>query len=185
VRVLLLVLAAVAMGLSNFAGAIAIGASGVDNRTRIRVAAVFGLFEAGMPLVGLAVGHGVEGDVGGAARWLAAGLLVAIGAHQIVQAVREASAGGSPDVSSATQLRRLWVTGFALSIDNLAIGFVLGTYDVNVVIAIAVIAVVSVGMSLAGLELGARIGTRIGGRGAMLGGILLASVGVAIAFGAF
>ena len=125
---------------------------GVDNRTRLRVGAVFGLFEAGMPLVALALGHVVEGDVGGPSRWLAAGLLVAIGAYQIVHAVRQASDDDSPDVSSAARLRRLWVTGFALSIDNLAIGFVLGTYHVNVVIAIAVIAVVSVGMSLVGLE---------------------------------
>ena len=172
------------MGLSNFAGAIAIGASGVDNRTRVRVGAVFGLFEAGMPLLGLALGHGIEGDVEGASRWIAAGLLVAIGAFQIVQAARQASDDDAPDVSSATQLRRLLVTGFALSIDNLVIGFALGTYDVNVVIAIVVIAVVSVGMSLVGLELGARIGTRVGARGELLGGILLIAVGAAIGFGA-
>jgi len=182
VRVLLLLLAAVAMGLSNFAGAIAIGASGVNNRTRVRVGVVFGLFEVGMPLVGLAVGHGVEGDVGDASRWLAAGVLVAIGAFQLVQAARQASDDDPPEVSSATELRRLLLTGFALSIDNLAIGFALGTYHVNVGIAIVVIAVVSVGMSLAGLELGARIGTRVGARGELLGGLLLIAVGAAIAF---
>jgi len=182
-RVVLLLLAAVAMGPSNFAGAIAIGASGVDNRTRIRVGVVFGVFEVGMPLVGLAAGRGVEGDVGGASRWLAAGLLAAIGAYQIVQAVRPALGDESPEVSSAAQLRRLLVTGLALSIDNLAIGFALGAYHVNVVVAIVVIAVVSVGMSLAGLELGARIGTRVGARGEVLGGILLVAVGAAVAFG--
>lgn len=180
---LLLLLASVAMGLSNFAGAIAIGSSGVDNRTRIRVGVVFGIFEAGMPLVGLAVGHGVAADVGRASRWLATALLVAIGTYQIVQAVRS-TVDDSPEASSATRLRRLVLTGLALSMDNLAIGFALGAYHVNVALAILVIAVISVGMSLIGLELGARIGTRIGARGEMLGGLLLIAVGAAIAFGA-
>jgi putative Mn2+ efflux pump MntP len=40
---LALLLVAVSLGLSNFAAAIAIGVSGVDARTRLRVAIVFGL----------------------------------------------------------------------------------------------------------------------------------------------
>lgn len=54
---LLLILAALSMGLSNFAGAIAIGVSGVSAKTRLKVGVVFGLFEGGMPLIGLLVGH--------------------------------------------------------------------------------------------------------------------------------
>ena len=41
---LALLLVAVSLGLSNFAAAIAIGVSGVDARTRLRVAILFGLF---------------------------------------------------------------------------------------------------------------------------------------------
>ncbi len=60
------------------------------------------------------------------------------------------------------QLGRLLVTGIALSFDNLAVGFALGTYHVSLPAAAAVIGTVSVVMSLAGLELGARIGMRAG-----------------------
>ena len=56
--VLALVLSAFAVGLDNFAAAIGIGLAGVDARTRLRVGVVFGLFEAGMPLVGILIGHG-------------------------------------------------------------------------------------------------------------------------------
>jgi putative Mn2+ efflux pump MntP len=47
-----------------------------------------------------------------------------------------------------------------------------------------VIGVVSVGLSLAGLELGSRIGAAAGRRGEQLGGAILVAVGVAIAAGA-
>jgi putative Mn2+ efflux pump MntP len=46
-----------------------------------------------------------------------------------------------------------------------------------------VIGVVSVGLSLAGLELGSRIGAAAGRRGEQLGGVILVAVGVAIATG--
>ena len=52
-----------------------------------------------------------------------------------------------------------------VSIDNLAIGFALGAAHVNVLLAAAVIGVVSVGLTLAGLELGRRLGLRLGAWG--------------------
>jgi putative Mn2+ efflux pump MntP len=61
---LALLLVAASLGLSNFAAAIAIGVSGVDARIRLRVGIVFGLFEAGMPLLGLLLGHGLVRTLG-------------------------------------------------------------------------------------------------------------------------
>jgi putative Mn2+ efflux pump MntP len=54
---------------------------------------------------------------------------------------------------------------------------------VNFVVAAIVIGVVSVALSLLGLELGSRIGTRTGDRGELIGGIVLIGVGIAIATG--
>jgi putative Mn2+ efflux pump MntP len=78
---------------------------------------------------------------------------------------------------------RLLVTGLALSIDNLAVGFALGTYHIALVLAAVVIGAVSVTMSLAGLELGRRLGTRAGDQGEIIGGLVLIGVGAAIAAG--
>lgn len=86
--------------------------------------------------------------------------------------------------STGTRRGNLVLTGLALSIDNLAVGFALGTYHLNVSLAVAVIGGVSVIMSLVGLELGSRIGARIGERGELLGGIVLIAVGAAIFGGA-
>jgi putative Mn2+ efflux pump MntP len=177
-----LVLVALSLGLSNFAAAIGIGVAGADNRTRLRVGVVFGIFETGMPILGLALGHSLASTLGHAAHWVGAGLLIATGGYGLLQALRTGAAGASGP-PAAQHPGRLLVTGIALSIDNLAVGFALGTYHVSLVLAAAVIGTVSVAMSLVGLELGARIGLRAGQRGEFLGGLVLIGVGVAIGAG--
>jgi manganese efflux pump family protein len=181
--VLALILVAFSLGLSNFAAAIGIGVAGVDARTRVRVGIVFGIFEAGMPVLGLALGHSLASTLGQSAQWVGAGLLIATGAYALIQTVRGDAAGASGAPVDQPQLGRLVVTGTALSIDNLAVGFALGTYHVSLVLAAVVIGTVSVVMSLAGLELGARIGMRAGQRGEFIGGLILIGVGVAIGTG--
>ena len=81
-----LVLVAGAVGLSNFAAAIGIGLSGVDAGVRVRVAIIFGVFEAVMPIVGLVIGHRLAASFGSAASWVGGGLLMAIGIYSVVQA---------------------------------------------------------------------------------------------------
>jgi len=179
--VLALTLVAFSLGLSNLAAAIGIGISGTSARTRLRVGIVFALFEAGMPIAGLALGRGLAGTLGSTTHWIGAGLLIATGAWALLQAIRS-----DPDPAPAAadqRTSRLVITGLALSIDNLAVGFALGTYHVNPALAAAIIGAVSVALSLIGLELGARIGARTGNRGELLGGLILIAVGTAVAAG--
>ncbi|MEP7104327.1 MAG: manganese efflux pump [Chloroflexota bacterium] len=121
-----LLLVSISVGLSNFAGAIGIGLSGVDRRTRLRVGIAFGLFEAGMPLIGLLVGQAVAGRLGGYGRYGGAVLLVVTGIYTIWQ-------GWGTEKKSqqdiALDSRGLAITAIALSLDNLVIGFALGVYQ--------------------------------------------------------
>ena len=174
-----LVLVAGAVGLSNFAAAIGIGLSGVDAGVRIRVAIIFGVFEAVMPIVGLVIGHQLAASFGSATSSIGGGLLMAIGIYSVVQARLHRSR----EVTWPTGTGRLLVSGAALSIDNLVVGFALGTYRVCTVLAAAVIAIVSVGLSLIGLELGHRLGTVVERWSAEIGGGVLVIVGALIAAG--
>jgi putative Mn2+ efflux pump MntP len=191
---LALLLVAVSLGLSNFAASVGLGASGVDRRTRLRVGLVFGFFETAMPIIGLLAGRGAAGALGPATRWLGAGLLIATGVYGLVQALRSARDAAStgtpssgppsaPPPSEPQRLGPLLVTGLALSVDNLAVGFALGAVHVSLPVAVIVIGAVSVTLSLLGLELGHRLSTRIGGRGEILGGLVLIGVGIAVAAG--
>jgi manganese efflux pump family protein len=177
---LALFLVAAALGLDNFAAAIAFGVTGVDARTRLRVGLVFGAFEAGMPVAGLAIGHQLAGTIGTAGRWAAAALLIAVGGYGLVASLRGRSEGMG---AAATKPGRLVLSGLALSLDNLVVGFALGTYHVSILEGALIIGLVSISLALAGLELGARIGNWAGERGEQLAGVMLISVGIAIAAG--
>lgn len=185
-----LLLLAVAVGLSNFAAAIGIGVSGVSSRTRLRVAVVFGLFEAGMPVAGLALGQSLAAGLDQAARWLGAGALILVGTISLLQAWRnrgessESSEGSGSSGARSWRTGRVLISGLALSGDNLAAGFVLGAYHTSLPVAAAVFGLVSVIMSLAGLELGARIGIATGDRSELIASAMLIAVGAAIAAGA-
>jgi manganese efflux pump family protein len=238
-----LLLVAASLGLSNFVAAISLGVAGVDGRTRLRVGLIFGVFEAGMPLIGLLIGDHVATQLGQTARWIGGTLLAGVGLYGLFGPLRiggsrsgnpvssgnavssgsspgggdsprggnsprgggradaggpagggPADAAGSPSVGNPVRASgsrlRLVLVGLALSLDNLVAGFALGTYQVGVLGGAVVIGAVSIVMSLAGLELGARLPGWTsrrgwaGRRGDQLGGVILVSVGIAIAIGA-
>lgn len=179
----LVLLVAVSLGMSNFGAAIGIGVSGVGARTRMRIGIVFGLFEAGMPVAGLALGHSLASVLGHAAHWIGGALLVVTGAYSLIQVMRDRTRQDGPSSAPGQSIGRLLIIGAALSIDNLAVGFALGTYHVNLVVAAILIGAVSVGLTLIGLELGDRLGARAGPRGELLGGVVLIAVGIVVGAG--
>ncbi len=91
----------------------------------------------------------------------------------------------SRQLTTTPKLRwgRFTLTAFALSIDNLIVGFGLGAIAVPLIAALATFGVVSVGLSLVGLEIGRRVGSRFGESSEFVGGAVLVVVGVLIAFG--
>jgi putative Mn2+ efflux pump MntP len=175
-----LLLVAISVGMSNFAGSIGIGISGIDARTRLRVGIAFGVFEALMPLAGLALGEALAGRLGSVGRYVGAALLIATGAYTIWQGRKTEKKG---EANEGMDNRTLLVTAVALSLDNLVVGFALGVYHVNLVVAALAMGIVSVAMSLAGLELGARLGERVEGYAEEIGGAILVLVGIALAVG--
>lgn len=181
-----LLLVALSLGLDNLAACIGFGVTGVDARIRLRVGLIFGLFETAMPILGLLLGHSLAGTLGQAAHWIGAGLLIATGLYAVIQAVREYSADDARDDAAgepALRTGRLLVMGAALSIDNLAVGFALTALHIGIAVAAVVIGAVCIVMSLIGLELGNRIGSRTGERGEIIGGLVLIGVGIALAAG--
>ncbi|TMD13736.1 MAG: hypothetical protein E6I27_04090 [Chloroflexi bacterium] len=178
--ILSLLLVSVSVGLSNFAGAIGIGLSGISVQTRVRVGIAFGFFEAFMPVVGLLVGHSVAGVFGQYGKYVGGGILILTGAYTLFQE-RVLKKDQTQHVEMS--VRGLLVTALALSIDNLAVGFALAVYPVDLWLAAITFGVVSIVMTLVGLELGHHLGKRAEEWSEEIGGGVLILVGVAIAVG--
>jgi putative Mn2+ efflux pump MntP len=184
--------------------------TGVTAKTRLQVSLVFGVFESGMPIVGLLIGQRIASDLGQAVRWPGAILLMVVGAFGLVRSLRDSrksATGESPQPAAVpatpvvpatafaaatpvvpavppSRLGRLLISGFVLSLDNLVVGFALGTYQVDILTGAILIGAVSVAMSLAGLELGGLLGRWAGQRSEQMSGLILILVGAAIAGGA-
>ena len=176
---LALILAAFAVGFGNFAASISIGLSGADRSTRLRVGLVFGIFEAGMPLIGLLAGHSAVAALGDWSEITGGILLILIGGWQLIQALRAGGGASAPP----TSFRRLLLTGFALSLDNLVVGFSLGVQHTSLPEAIVVFGASSVCLSLAGLEIGRRLGQAVEFGAEYLAAAVLVAVGVLVATG--
>jgi putative Mn2+ efflux pump MntP len=173
-----LLVVAVALGLNNFGAAIAIGVSGVDRRTGIKVATVFGLCDVVMPATGMLIGTGLAGPLGSAARWAGAGILFVTAVWGLIEALR-----GGDDTPRAWRGWRLLVSGAALSLDDLAVGLALGTVRYPIVLAVALFGFMSFVMSIIGLQLGAKLGTAAGEHGEVVGAIVLIGIAAAMAMG--
>jgi manganese efflux pump family protein len=164
------------LGLDCFAVAAAIGASRPTSwRERLRISVIFVLFEAGMPLIGLALGNALASGIGRIADYLAAAAVVAIGAWMLFAGSGDEEKRAARVVSSRGLT--LIALGISISLDELAIGFSIGLVGLPVFAVILAIALQTLLAAQLGLAIGARIGDRWRERTGRAAGIALILLG--------
>ena len=164
------------LGLDSFAVAAAVGAAGtLPAAARWRIAALFVVFEAGMPLVGLALGAPLARAIGPVANYIAAAAVVAIGLWMLLH-----DAGDDEEKAERLVTARgvaLLGLGVSISLDELAIGFSLGLARLPVAAVIIAIAVQAFVAAQLGLHLGARVGERLREGAERIAGVALIVLG--------
>lgn len=144
------------LGLDSFAVSAALGAGGrLRTRDAVRISVVFVVFEAGMPLVGLAAGAPLAQAIGGIADYVAAAALASVGGWLLWP--RGQGEDNSAELARARGIA-LAGLGVSISLDELAIGFSLGLARLPVVAVIVAIAVQTFVAVQVGLFLGSRAG---------------------------
>ena len=177
-EILTLLLVGLSVGLGNFAASIAIGLSGVNKVLRLRIAVIFGLFETVMPIIGLVIGQRIANKLGGYSNLIGGSLLGLSGLYLVVSALRKTD---KTEVKNASQsMGKLLIAALSLSVDNLIVGFGLGTHHQSLLLAAVIIGSTSVVLSLIGLELGSRLSTKVEEYSEILSGLILILVGIAI-----
>ena len=176
--ILTLLLVGLSVGLGNFAASVAIGLGGVNKTLRLRIALIFGLFETGMPIIGLVIGQKIAHDFGGHANLIGGFLLGLTGIYLVVSSLRKTD---DKKVSQASlSWGKLLIAGLSLSIDNLIIGFGLGSHDQPLLLAAIIIGTTSVCLALLGLEIGNRLNRKVEEYSEILSGLILIFVGILI-----
>jgi len=170
---------AVSLAMDVFAVSLGVGSSrfGNSQRTRIRMAFHFGLFQGGMTFLGWLAGTQIANWIAGFDHWIAFGLLAFVGIRMIKSGINSNEESHPVDPSRGMTLVMLSV---ATSLDALAVGLSLAFLDSNILIASLVIGVVSVILSLVGTVFGGTLGSHLGKRMEIIGGILLIGIGLRI-----
>ena len=84
-------------------------------------------------------------------------------------------------IALIVNLPSLLVQGIATSIDALSVGFTISDYNFMMALVCAVIiAVVTFIICMGGLKIGKTLGTKLAGKAAILGGVILIFIGVEI-----
>lgn len=135
----------------------------------------FGIFQAMMPAAGYLLGAGFSAAVSDADHWIAFLLLTAIGGKMAVDSGRETE---QPNASFAP--RAMLPLAVATSIDALAVGAGFAFLNVRIVPAVCLIGAVTFILSAAGVQLGARFGSRLRKRAELTGGVILILMGAKI-----
>ncbi|MCQ9423830.1 manganese efflux pump MntP [Pseudomonas sp. LJDD11] len=174
-----------ALAMSTDAFAAAIGKGSALHKPRfleaLRTGLIFGVIEAITPLIGWAIGRAASVWVADWDHWIAFTLLIGLGLHMIYNGLKD-DGEEEQERSSQHSLFILAVTAVATSIDALAVGVGLAFVDVNILIASAAIGLATLVMVTIGVMLGRVLGTMVGKRAEIVGGVVLMIVGGTILF---
>lgn len=145
------------------------------------LAALFGAFQALMPLAGYLLGNSFAAYVAPVDHWIAFILLGIIGGKMLVDALRSSNAGedGLSQTASMSLTEALGLA-IATSIDAFVVGCSFAFVDVNVAQAVTIIGLVAFLLSLLGFLLGKRLGTRYNKIATIVGGVVLILIGAKI-----
>ncbi len=177
-----LIFLALAMSTDAFAAAIGKGSSLHKPRITeaLRTGLIFGVIEAITPVIGWFIGQAATRWVESWDHWIAFTLLVALGLHMIYNGLKHEEA--EEEKPGQHSFFILAVTAVATSIDALAVGVGLAFVDVNIWVAAAAIGLATMTMVTLGVMLGRVLGTVVGKRAEIVGGVVLMIVGATILY---
>ena len=174
-------LLSVAMSTDAFAAALGKGTAlhRPHWREALRTGAIFGTIEALTPIVGWFLGVAAARYVTAWDHWIAFVLLGGLGLRMVYAGLGESA----QDLVAKPNRHSFWLlaaTGFATSIDAMAVGVGIAFLDEDIFPIAGAIGLTTFLMVTAGVMLGRVLGTVAGKRAEIVGGLLLIVIGTTI-----
>ncbi|MCD9026948.1 manganese efflux pump MntP [Luteimonas sp. BDR2-5] len=166
-----------AMSTDAFAAAVGKGVAMQTPRfpDALRAGLIFGVIEGLTPVVGWALGLAAAAYITAWDHWIAFVLLLVLGGRMIHAGLK--AEGNDPEPPQRHGFWNLAATGFATSIDAMAVGVGLAFLDVNIGLVATVIGICTLVMVTTGIMLGRALGTIAGRRAEIVGGLILVGIG--------
>lgn len=168
---------ALSLSADAFAVSVSKGAARPPVRLRdaMKIAAVFGLAEGAMPVLGWLMGQAASSFIQSVDHWVAFAILGAIGAKMVYEGF--AASQAEIEEAECESFLCLFATSIGTSIDSLAVGVSLAFVEAPLLASAATIGLSSFSMVTIGLMAGRAIGARLGRRAEILGGLGLVAIG--------
>lgn len=176
--VLELLLLSVGLAMDAFAVSVCKGISmkKMNWKKAIIIGLYFGGFQALMPTIGYFLGAAFQSLITSIDHWIAFILLGIIGGGMIKESFGDDEENRNDDVSFKIMI----VLAIATSIDALAIGITFAFFNVNLVLAISLIGIITFILSVFGTKIGNRFGNKYEKKAEFLGGVILVLLGIKI-----
>jgi len=156
---------------------------GMSKRKGLLIAAVFGIYQFLMPIIGWVCVHTIVEYFRSFEKfipWIALGLLGYIGGKMLMEGLKSRKEEASSDLKTLG-FGTLMVQGIATSIDALSVGFTISDYSfLKAFSACAIIATVTFAICVAGIAIGKKFGTKLSWKASVLGGVILIAIGLEI-----
>jgi len=177
----LITITAIALGLSFDSFAVSLSCGVVESKIRFRhamkIAFVLAFFQGGLTVAGFFLGSTVSGHVERYDHWVAFILLMILGIRMITGGLRGGTQRMPVDISRWHVLLTMAV---GTSIDALAVGISFALLRVQIWTAGLIIGAVTFLASMTAIRIGKSAGSRLGSWVEIIGGIILAAIGVRI-----
>lgn len=164
------------LALDTFALGAALGMAGLESKDRLRVALVFTVFEAGMPIIGILAGRVAGALIGDWAGY--GGILFLVVAGILLLRPGEDEAGEERRLKLLAHARGLAILdlGLSISVDELTVGLSAGLLGLSVAVTVIWITVQAFIAAQVGIRFGARLGERLRERSEQAAGVALIAV---------
>ncbi|MCR4794985.1 MAG: manganese efflux pump MntP family protein [Ruminococcus sp.] len=174
-----LLLISVGLAMDAFAVSVCKGLSmkKLDLKGGVITAFFFGFFQAAMPAIGYFLGLRFSKVISSFSHWVSFGLLAFIGGKMIIEAIK-----GDDEEECGKEyrldLKELFMLAIATSIDALAVGIVFAAEKTNLFFSVTMIGVITFALSLAGIFIGHKFGSKYEKGAEIAGGVILILIGV-------
>jgi putative Mn2+ efflux pump MntP len=179
-HLLLLLALLLPLSLDTFLLSTALGLAGLPARRRTRTSLILAAFEAGMPIIGVLIGHSTGRFLGSFAGYTAAAVIGLAGVLALWPGQDEGGEQRRLKLLAHAQGIAIIDLGLSISIDELAVGVSLGLLHVPLAAAVIVLGAQSFATAQLGLRLGARLNERLREGAERIAGMILTAIAVVL-----
>lgn len=175
------VMTAIGLAMDAVAVSIASGlaAQPLRQRDALKLAFIFGAFQAVMPALGFLLGFSVTDWVATWGTWIAFIVLLALGINMLIGALSKNEIESDLQ-QNPMQHKKIMVLGFATSIDAFAVGVSFSFIDTGLVVTCATIGIITALLCYSACWYASKLGSKFAKHAEIFGGVVLISIGCKI-----